>query len=61
MTNVKVEIKGNQYNTICPICKTPNTLTHIPQKIFVIQLNKVCVHYKELRLNESAIRFEEVK
>ena len=61
MTNVKAKIQGNEYTAVCPVCNTLNVITHVPQKIFVLQLNKVCVHYKDLRQNENAMRFEAVK
>ena len=45
MKNIKCEIENNKYSAVCPYDNEKNTVTHIPQKLFVLQLNHVCKHY----------------
>ncbi len=52
------QIEKNKYKAVCPICNTENVITVVPQKLRVLQLNKVCQHYKDLIEKDNVIKFE---
>ena len=59
MKSVKCIIENNKYSAVCPYDSEKNTVTHIPQKLFVLQLNHVCKHYKNLNMQTQEIVFGE--
>ena len=59
MKNIKCEIENNNYSAVCPYDSEKNTVTHIPQKLFVLQLNHVCKHYKNLNIQTKEMVFGE--
>lgn len=58
MESIKCKIENNKYSAVCPCDNETNIVTHIPQKLFVLQLNHVCKHYKNLDIQKGVMEFD---
>ena len=58
MEIIKCNIENNKHSAVCPYDNEKNVVTHIPQKLFVLQLNHVCKHYKNLDIQKGVMEFD---